>query len=91
MQYVLPPPYLYLSTLVSDFRRTSISFCLHVLTVFAGARPAGDCTCDRAETENSKPTGETCACGQRSADSCSCEKAADGGLLPGEVDFTTQR
>ena len=23
-------------------------------------------------------------------DACTCEKAADGGLLPGEVDFTTK-
>ncbi len=25
-----------------------------------------------------------------SLDACSCEKAPDGGLLPGEVDFTTK-
>ena len=72
-----------------------------------GARPAGECTCDRAVTENSKISGATCACGQRAAskpfpmltqaptltlalDACSCEKAADGGQLPTETDFTTK-
>ena len=32
-----------------------------------GARPAGECTCDRAATENVKPSGSTCACGARPA------------------------
>lgn len=54
-------------------------------------RAAGDCTCDRASDENSKPAGNTCACGQRAADSCTCEKAADGGLRPEETDFTTTK
>lgn len=30
-----------------------------------GARPAGECTCDRATTENQKVDGETCRCGMR--------------------------
>ena len=30
-----------------------------------GARPAGECTCDRATTENAGLTGETCQCGSR--------------------------
>ncbi len=34
---------------------------------YEGARPAGQCTCDRADTENSKVTGATCACGVRAA------------------------
>lgn len=32
-----------------------------------GARPAGACTCERAATENQKPTEITCACGLRAA------------------------
>ena len=32
-----------------------------------GARPAGQCTCDRADTENAKVAGATCACGVRPA------------------------
>ena len=32
-----------------------------------GARPAGQCTCERAATENTKPAGSTCACGARPA------------------------
>ena len=34
---------------------------------YIGARPAGQCTCDRAETENAKVAGATCACGVRPA------------------------
>ncbi|CAD6574740.1 MAG: hypothetical protein ASARMPRED_006889 [Alectoria sarmentosa] len=55
-----------------------------------GARPAGQCTCERAKDENAKLTGSTCACGARPANACSCEKAADGGVLPTETDFTTK-
>ena len=33
----------------------------------AGARPAGECTCDRATEENQKVVGDACACGMRSA------------------------
>lgn len=32
-----------------------------------GARPAGACTCERAATENQKPTENACACGLRTA------------------------
>lgn len=32
-----------------------------------GARPVGECNCDRAAAENSKVTGDTCACGQRAS------------------------
>ena len=40
----------------------------HVLIVPpVGARPAGDCTCDRAATENTKVAGSACSCGQRPA------------------------
>ena len=37
------------------------------LTLILGARPAGECTCDRAAQENAKPAGSTCACGARPA------------------------
>jgi hypothetical protein len=32
-----------------------------------GARPAGACTCDRADTENAPVTGVLCSCGARPA------------------------
>ncbi len=35
--------------------------------LYIGARPAGQCTCDRADTENVKVAGATCACGVRPA------------------------
>ena len=35
--------------------------------LYIGARPAGQCTCDRAATENAKVAGATCACGVRPA------------------------
>ena len=39
-----------------------------VLIAFSiGARPVGECTCDRASTENTKVNGSTCSCGQRPA------------------------
>lgn len=40
-----------------------------LLTVWdnVGARPAGACTCERAATENQKPTENACACGMRAA------------------------
>ncbi|KAL1988555.1 hypothetical protein VTN96DRAFT_8950 [Rasamsonia emersonii] len=38
-------------------------------------RPAGQCTCERAVTENRPVTGEACPCGSRPAGSCTCEKA----------------
>jgi len=60
------------------------------MSMLTGARPAGECTCERASTENSKVTGAACSCGARPADACSCEKAADGGVLPTETDFTTK-
>ncbi|MCJ1351993.1 MAG: hypothetical protein MMC33_001977 [Icmadophila ericetorum] len=53
------------------------------------ARPAGACNCDRANVEN-KVEGSTCACGKRPSNACTCENAPGGGLLPGEIDFTTK-
>lgn len=38
---------------------------VRVLITITGARPAGECTCDRATTENQKVEGETCGCGLR--------------------------
>jgi hypothetical protein len=38
-----------------------------ILTSNLGARPAGACTCDRAATENSTPSGSLCSCGARPA------------------------
>ncbi|KAG6014984.1 hypothetical protein E4U54_004509 [Claviceps lovelessii] len=56
------------------------------------ARPAGECTCDRAATENAAVSGSKCSCGSRPADACTCEKASDGGFNPAlEVDFTTRK
>jgi hypothetical protein len=37
------------------------------LTSLLGARPAGQCTCERATTENNLTAGSTCACGARPA------------------------
>lgn len=35
------------------------------LTINSGARPAGQCTCERSASENQPVEGETCACGAR--------------------------
>ena len=57
----------------SRFEPSSRALCLlynmPVLTYVRslGARPAGECTCDRAATENSKVAGSTCSCGARPA------------------------
>ena len=45
-----------------DVNASMLTSLLHI-----GARPAGQCTCDRADTENAKVAGATCACGIRPA------------------------
>lgn len=52
-----------------------------------GSRPVGQCTCERAATENQAVSGASCPCGARPEASCTCEKAdaIDDGL---ETDFT---
>lgn len=54
-----------------------------------GARPAGQCTCERSTSENQAVSGAACPCGSRPEASCTCEKAAgiDSAL---EVDFTSR-
>ena len=52
-----------------------------------GSRPVGQCTCERAASENQSVSGATCPCGARPEASCTCEKAGaiDDAL---ETDFT---
>lgn len=42
-------------------------YIAHDFQKIIGARPAGACTCERAATENKKPTENACACGLRAA------------------------
>ena len=52
-----------------------ISGCLHILLleilnsarVSTGSRPAGQCNCERAPSENGAVTGEPCPCGKRAS------------------------
>lgn len=62
-------------------------------TCSCGAKPALQCTCDKAPTENVKPsTGSSCACGLRAAGACTCDKSAGaGGNAANEIDFTTKK
>jgi hypothetical protein len=62
------------------------------LTLSVGARPAGQCTCERAAAENHPVTGDACPCGKRPSTSCTCEKASavDAAAEAIETDFTTR-
>lgn len=53
-----------------------------------GMRPARQCSCSRATTEN-QFFGKTCTCGMRRANECTCHRAPlENQLLEGEIDFT---
>lgn len=47
-----------------------------------GARPVGECTCERAATENAKPAGSTCACGARPASESTSKPLATAYYMP---------
>lgn len=55
-----------------------------------GSRPVGQCTCERATSENQAVTGAACPCGLRSEYSCTCEKAEKVEEAI-ETDFTTKQ
>lgn len=55
-----------------------------------GSRPVGQCTCERATSENQAVTGAACPCGSRPEYSCTCEKAEKIEEAI-ETDFTTKR
>ncbi|CAN8097901.1 unnamed protein product [Discula destructiva] len=67
--------------------------CAQKATCSCGAKPALQCSCDKAASENVKPaSGASCACGLRSAGACTCDKAGSvGGNADHEIDFTTRR
>ncbi|KAJ4393421.1 hypothetical protein N0V93_002631 [Gnomoniopsis smithogilvyi] len=67
--------------------------CAQKATCSCGAKPALQCSCDKAATENVKPaSGSSCACGLRSAGACTCEKSGSaGGNSSNEIDFTTKK
>lgn len=62
-------------------------------TCSCGAKPALQCTCDKAATENAKPAaGSSCACGLRAAGACTCDKSTTSGSSnANEIDFTTKK
>ena len=63
----------------------------HSLTTsLTDQRPAGECTCSRAQKENDAPSGSACACGKRSANACNCERSEAGQASELETDFTTK-
>jgi hypothetical protein len=43
----------------------SLAGMFWLIETYAGLRPAGECTCERATTENHPVTGEACPCGKR--------------------------
>lgn len=49
------------------YRGKDLNVSMLTSLLYIGARPAGQCTCDRANTENAKVAGATCACGVRPA------------------------
>ncbi|KAK3118010.1 hypothetical protein LTR53_000046 [Teratosphaeriaceae sp. CCFEE 6253] len=72
------PPIYYLPWRVAPDNLNGVHRCTHLNkldklegfvadTYATDQRPAGECTCSRAQTENSGPKGSTCACGKRSA------------------------
>lgn len=72
-----PPPKIPLLVLVVHAVCSPPSLPRHQLTQ-TGARPAGACTCDRAGSENTTPSGSTCACGSRPAGMLSCSGRGRG-------------
>lgn len=74
---------------------TPSAFTAQKATCSCGAKPALQCSCDKAATENVKPASDaSCACGLRSAGACTCDKtgpATAGGNVGNEIDFTTRK
>ncbi|KAI3403194.1 hypothetical protein KGF56_004083 [Candida oxycetoniae] len=64
--------------------------CAQKSTCSCGARPALQCTCDKADTENVKPSkSDACSCGLRNKNNCTCGANANcDGSRAGETDFT---
>jgi hypothetical protein len=50
-----------------SFLLPNITFRKSILIHWIVKHKAGECTCSRAETENSAVKGETCACGVKPA------------------------
>lgn len=62
--------------------------CAKKSTCSCGARPAMECNCSKAATENVVYSGaEACACGKRQKGKCSCG-AQECEAREGETDFT---
>lgn len=72
---------------------SALSMTAQKATCSCGKQPALSCTCDKAATENVKPTGSTCACGLRPAGACTCDKTGvtGGSNSANEIDFTTKK
>lgn len=66
-------PYVFLSFCLPELPSTGRPFWLADLgwgyddANDVGARPAGECTCERATSENQPVSGEACPCGKRGA------------------------
>ncbi|KAK9433632.1 hypothetical protein V1505DRAFT_352615 [Lipomyces doorenjongii] len=72
--------------------------CAEEARCSCGARPAKECNCSKATTENNFE-GPTCSCGmssfivtgwgKRRAHECTCSRSStENGLREGEIDYT---
>ncbi|KAJ4336118.1 hypothetical protein N0V95_008712 [Ascochyta clinopodiicola] len=75
--------------------------CAKEATCSCGKQPALQCSmplflhphpsyCNKAADENKMPTN-TCACGKRAEDSCTCGRSDNNGTSNLETDFTTKK
>lgn len=66
--------------------------CAKKSTCSCGAKPALECNCSKATTENVLPeAASACSCGKRIKGQCTCGAQGDcDGTREGEIDFTTK-
>uniref|UniRef100_A0A060T6S5 ARAD1B14476p n=1 Tax=Blastobotrys adeninivorans TaxID=409370 RepID=A0A060T6S5_BLAAD len=69
-----------------------VCVCAQEATCSCGARPAQECNCSKASSENAPINGAACSCGKRQAHACTCSRSTEeNGLREGEVDFTNMK
>ncbi|KAK9362655.1 hypothetical protein V1504DRAFT_448113 [Lipomyces starkeyi] len=69
-------------------KSNGVCVCAEEARCSFGARPAKECNCFKATTEN-QFDGPTCSCGKRRAHECTCSRSStENGLREGEIDYT---